>query len=607
MESEAQVSKVKSNKNILLTIFIIFIIMMLFSASAFAAMTLKNDRVYKGVHVGSLDVSGMDRNQMSQLLSEVYDASSTDLFVSLKSESAELTRTFPELEVIYDTQAAIEKAYSVGRSGNVFKRLYDIAKAGIQGVRIDLDQTFSEAKVKSLVDIFSVKVFNSVKESSLLITDSEVILRSGRHGKHIDKANTITLVKNVIKSGKSETITPEIILTKPTKSFSANELYDQIVSESREASYTVEDNKLVLTPHSVGRSVDKRKLEEIIKELEQEEDSERLLPVSTVMPSITSEMAQSMLFRDELAAAYTSFGTGTQNGRNRKHNMELAVAKIDDLTLLPGEEFSFNEVVGPRDAAHGYKTAHVYIRGRIEDGIGGGICQVSTTIYNAVLKSDLQVTERKNHSFTVAYVPLGQDATAYYGGTDHRFVNSTNWPIKLRSRVQGNRIYFSILGTNENPSKSVIISNKILSRTPFTVQTTLDPTLPPGTTKELQEGLDGFVVETFKTIKEDGKVISQTKLHTSRYNPCTQILLVGPTPEGEGSVPAPGDNTPPVNNDSTPGDEMPPTDNTSEPATGDNMPPAGDGTTHAPDANKPASNDDSKLQDPNDVPEPPIE
>jgi hypothetical protein len=145
--------------------------------------------------------------------------------------------------------------------------------------------------------------------------------------------------------------------------------------------------------------------------------------------------------------------------------------------------------------------------------------------------------------------------------------------------VKGNSIYFSILGTNENPKKSVIISNKILSETPFTVQTTVDPTLPPGTTKELQEGLNGYVVETFKTIKEDGKVISQTKLHTSRYNPCTQILLVGPAPVEENTVPGPDNNTPPADNNTTPGETTPPMDSNNEPAADEIIPPSNEDTT----------------------------
>ena len=104
--------------------------------------------------------------------------------------------------------------------------------------------------------------------------------------------------------------------------------------------------------------------------------------------------------------------------------------------------------------------AHVYSAGKIIDGIGGGICQVSSTMYNAVLKADHTVTERRNHSFTVGYVPLGQDATAFYDAVDFRFVNSTKWPIKLLASIKNNRFYITIKGTNENPNKEVIIQQR---------------------------------------------------------------------------------------------------------------------------------------------------
>jgi vancomycin resistance protein YoaR len=252
--------------------------------------------------------------------------------------------------------------------------------------------------------------------------------------------------------------------------------------------------------------------------------------VTFTKPNITSDVAASLLFRDTLGSAYTYFSTGTQNGKNRGFNMGLAADKINNLILAPGQEFSYNEVVGPRDLEHGFKLAHVYSAGKIIDGVGGGICQVSSTMYNAVLKADLQVKERRNHSFTVGYVPLGQDATAYYGGTDFRFVNSTNWPLKLIAKISGNKVSFSILGTNEDPGKAVIISNKILKETPFEVKYTDDPTLSAGVTKEQQEGMKGYVVETYKTIKVDGKVISQTKLHTSTYKAYAQIVLRGTKP-----------------------------------------------------------------------------
>lgn len=546
MEPEIQIRRrTDKKKSIVLIIIIAFIALMVVSASVFAYLTLQNESVYKGVYVGGLDASGLSKQQLQAQLNVKYDTPDNGTGITLKASDTEMPITFAELDLIYDIDSAIKNAYAVGRTGNIFNRMYDIAVACINGKSISVIQNFNEERINAFVNQFSVQVFKSVKEASLLLSDDKVVIRSGRHGEHFDKAETVKLITDLIKNGKGGIVTPEVIVTKPN-GLNADDIYDQITSKPIDASYAVENNKLVLTPHSVGRDIDKGKLEEILKDLGQTEEKEHVLPVSIVMPSITSDTAASMIFKDELASTVTSFGTGTVNGQNRKFNMQLAVKTINQLILLPGEEFSFNKVVGPRDVEHGYKTAHVYIRGRIEDGIGGGICQVSTTMYSAVLAADLEVTERKNHSFTVGYVPLGQDATAFYGGTDFRFVNSTKWPIKLLSNVNGNKIHFSIMGTNENPGKTVIISNKILSKTPHTVQTTEDPTLPIGTEKQTQEGLDGYVVETYKTIKADGKVISQKKLHTSKYNPCTQMLIVGTKPVEGVTPPITPPVTPPV-------------------------------------------------------------
>lgn len=537
METEVKIRRSRSKKNItVLIIILVFITLMALSASAFAYMTLRYDRVYKGVYAGSLDASGLSWHDLQDELKAMYSVPDDGTGITLKASDTEMSLTFTEISLEYDIDSAVKEAYSVGRRGNIFFRLYEIFKAGVKGINIPINQIYDEEKVNAFVDQFSDKLSRSVKESSLLITDKEVILRSGRNGEHIDKAETLELVKTFIKNGTDGVIEPEVIITHPTP-INADDIYKQIISEPADAYYKKVGNELELVPHSVGRDIDKEKLKEIVKELDGTEEKEYLLPVSIIMPSVTSDVAESMLFRDELGSSVTSFGTGTVNGQNRKYNMQLAIKNIDQLILMPGEEFSFNRVVGPRNAALGYKPAHVYIRGRIEDGIGGGICQVTTTIYNAVLKADLEVTERRNHSFIVTYVPLGQDATAFYDTTDLRFINSTRWPIKLLSDVTGNKISFTIMGTNENPGKTVILSNKILSRTPFTVQTQEDPTLPVGTVKELQEGLDGYVVETYKTIKENGKLISQVKLHTSRYNPCTQILLVGTKPV-DGVIPS---------------------------------------------------------------------
>jgi len=530
MEPEVLTTNVKSSKrNTLMVVLSAIILLMLFAAITFAYMTLQNDAVYKGVHIGGTDVSGLSLDKLRQVVENQYMPLTEDLSITLKTNKLERKATYKDLNIRYDTEAAVNEAYNTGREGNIFKRLYDIARAGISGVYINVPIVIDESSVENFVNGFYNDTLVPVQEGSVLITDNNIKIRSGIHGEHIDKDKATEQVKSVIGKQESGVVELDVIVTPPSK-LNVDEIYNQVNSKASDAFYKMENSSLVLVPHKLGYKAEKAVIEKIVAELEATENTEKEIPITVELPAVTSEMAKTMLFRDVLGSASSSFSTGTQNGRNRGHNIALAASKINNMILMPGEEFSFNKVVGPRDLEHGFKIAYVYSAGKIIDGVGGGICQVSSTMYNAVLKADLKVTERRNHSFVVGYVPLGQDATAYYGGVDFRFLNSTNWPMKLIATVKGNTITCTILGTNETPEKTVIISNKILKETPYTVKYTDDPTLPVGTMKEKQEGLNGYVVETYKTIKIGDKVVSQEKLHTSTYKAYAQEILRGTKP-----------------------------------------------------------------------------
>lgn len=516
----------KKKKSKLLLIMLIFTGVMLLSATVLAYITLQHDCTYKGVYVGSLDVSGMSRAEILENLESKYTIPASGLEITLKTELAELKASYPDLGVVYDVDASADKAFSIGRRGNIFERLYDIARAAVSGISVGVQQIYDESRIDDFVGKFSEMAFQQVAEGALLISEENIVIKSGRHGEAVDKAEVKSLVIDMIINGRGEVIRPNVIITEPTR-FNASEVYDSIACDPENAYYKMENDDLVLVPHKVGRTIDRAELEQIIAEHNKTEATERLLPVSCVMPEVTSDKAVSMLFRDELARYSTPFETRTENEKNRMHNIALASSKYHNFILMPGEEFSFNKVVGSRNEKTGYKSAHVFINGRVEDGIGGGICQAVSTLYNAVLLSDLEVVERKNHSFIVTYVPLGQDATAYYGGTDLRFINNTGWPIKILSWVEENEVHVVFMGTDTNPEKTVIISTKTLSRTPYKTNYVDDPTLPVGTTKKSQYGTDGYVVETYKTVKIGDKVISQAKLHTSRYNACNEEFLVG--------------------------------------------------------------------------------
>lgn len=532
MEAEVSQSPVKSpiktgkSKTLLISL-LAAIFVLLAAAVGFTYMTLNNQNVYKGVHVGSLDAGGLTKAEMLDRLKQTYAGSMAGSEITLEagglSEKANLT----DLDVAYDVDAAALKAYSIGRNGSVIDRISDIIAAGTGGINIDLPIIYNNEKVQGLINSFYDKTLKNVKEADVLIQDDRVTIRSGIHGESVDRDKVASGVEELVKAGKGGTVAAEIIVTPPSK-LNTDDLLQQINREPADAGFVTANGSVTVTPHVVGRKIGKTTLESVATDLENSENTEKVLPVEFVKPKITTADAHAKLFKDELAYMSTHFSASTQNDKNRGENIKLAVAKINGKILAPGQTFSFNETVGPRTAEGGYQTAHTYTAGKVVDGIGGGICQVSSTLYNAVLKADLNVVERRNHMFTVGYVPYGQDATVSYGTTDFRFSNSTSWPIKIAAGVTDkNNVYFSFLGTKDQTDKSVIITNQTIKKTPFTTVYINDPNLAEGKETVRQNGMDGYVVDTFKTVKVDGKVVSQTKLYTSKYQPLAKEVVRG--------------------------------------------------------------------------------
>ncbi|MCU0316667.1 MAG: VanW family protein [Fimbriimonadaceae bacterium] len=182
--------------------------------------------------------------------------------------------------------------------------------------------------------------------------------------------------------------------------------------------------------------------------------------------------------RTVMASSTTRFPTGN---RPRSSNIALAARIINGTILLPGETFSFNGFVGRRTTARGFKTAGVFVNGRPDMDVGGGICQVSTTLYNAALKARLEVTARQPHSRPVPYVPLGQDAAVSFPQPDLRFTNNRQEPIAIMAGVSGGTITFSILGF-ERPEGEVKFVHSFLGSTVLPEKVIDDPSLPYGKT-----------------------------------------------------------------------------------------------------------------------------
>ncbi|PKM76045.1 MAG: hypothetical protein CVU90_14510 [Firmicutes bacterium HGW-Firmicutes-15] len=239
-------------------------------------------------------------------------------------------------------------------------------------------------------------------------------------------------------------------------------------------------------------------------------------------PSVTEEMLRYM---GELSSYSTQFNSGEVN---RSHNLYMATASINKSMIAPQTVFSFNNTVGMRTMENGYLDALVIVGNKFEPGLGGGICQVSSTLYNACLLAGLEIIERSNHGLSVAYVPLGRDATVAYGIQDYKFRNNTDSPIYIRATTGGGTLTINIYGDLKY-KKRIDISNIVDQTLDFITIKELDPNLPPGEQKVDHNGNLGYVVRSFRTFYDNnGKMVKTEQLARDTYQPLNKLILEGP-------------------------------------------------------------------------------
>lgn len=224
-----------------------------------------------------------------------------------------------------------------------------------------------------------------------------------------------------------------------------------------------------------------------------------------------------------------SFTTKTTSNKNRNENIRLAVEAIDGRILKPGEEFSFNLATGNRTKEKGYQPAGAYRNGVLIEEPGGGVCQVSTTLYNAIVSSGLSATERHSHSFTPSYIQPGEDAMVSfdgYAGPDLKFVNSEPTTVAVRASLKDNTLKISIVGLPilEDGVKVTMRSEKVRDVEPPAPVYEANDGLPAGTEKVVDQGQKGGVWKTFRVVTKDGNVLEETPLHNTTYRGKASVI-----------------------------------------------------------------------------------
>ena len=373
------------------------------------------------------------------------------------------------------------------------------------------------------------------------LADHFLQITTARDGRFVADNELRRSIQNVVQvSSEPEAIVdlPAEIL--PAKTLTAQQLYDQLHGEVRNASYDSATDSIV--PEQLGADFD---IAAVQKAMDEAAPGETLTVKADIQqPEVTAADLKAVLFRDVLGEAKTH----VSGSAGRIGNVKLSAQIINGLVLNSGETFSYNGSVGKRTADRGFKPAPAYVKGETVDEIGGGICQTSSTLYLACLLSNLEITERYAHRYVPAYIAWGMDATVSWGGPDYKFTNNTLYPVKIVTKYEKGYLTVQILGTNVDGTY-VKMSNEVLSKTPWETIYQEDPTMAPGSPDVVKvTPYTGYKVNSYQTIYDkDGKVIDSHFEASSNYKVRNKVILQAPTAQpgsGTAEIPAVTPGTP---------------------------------------------------------------
>lgn len=440
----------KAVKGLLIALGAIALIIIIIYAACI--VTLPTDTISKGVYIENFDVGGLTYNEALAKIEEEYTLESQQITLTCNDQS--FTIEGADIGLTVRPEETAQKAFDFGKSGNKLKDGINAMTLLVSQHKIIPVATADTELLKAKLNEFGVQIFGELKNHYVEIGDEKAIVWPGSTGYD---GNADTACEEVLDAIANELFTniPVSLASAPPQELTLEQFDLYVYQDPVDAYFTVEDNKVNIVDASTGRYIDKDESAALLQNVTEGGEPVEI-PYYIAYPSITSEDLNSKLFANTMASYSTSFASSTAN---RASNVARAASLINGKVLAPGEVFSFNDTVGKRTVANGFSTAPEYVNGKTVEGIGGGTCQVSSTLYNAVLYADLEVVTRTNHMFTVSYVPNGQDATVADGGPDFKFRNNTDYPVKISAYTSGGQLTVSIIGTNWEPDHEVKINN----------------------------------------------------------------------------------------------------------------------------------------------------
>ena len=480
----------KSNSDVL-TLFgffsFIFILILLITFLLFTIITTNNKNIISGVYIKGIDVSGLSKEQAKQKITNIINNSIPEE-IYIKHNEFESSLSTSQLSIYFNIDEAVDIAYQIGKNGNIFQNNLKILENILKKTNIEPGFSIDEELLRNKLKDISSKLPDKVVESSYYIDGNNLIITKGIDGYIVNIEDSITSIKNNINNLTLKDSPLELIVEKrsPTK-INIDNLYNEIHKEPVNAYYTQNPYQVIPSENGLDFAISLEEAHQLL----QNDQQDYSIPLKILYPDVTTNMIGSEAFPDLLSEFSTKYAS---SNKNRTTNLILAANKINGTVLMPNEVFSYNKIVGERTIEAGYKEAPIYVNGKVEDGLGGGICQITSTLYNAVLFANLEIIERSNHQFIPSYVNASRDATVVYGSIDFKFKNNRNYPIKIICSVSNGIANFKIFGIKTENDYYVQISSRI-------TQTTST----------------WFYSEAYKTLRKNGTIISSQIISKDIY------------------------------------------------------------------------------------------
>ena len=468
-------------------VFAILFVIVFAMLTAIAFYNSNSDKIISGIYIKNVNVSGLTKQEAIAKVNNELEKYMDDSLVLVHNEyRTEIS--LEQLEANFDVESAVNAAYSVGKTKNIFKDGVKILHTMFSNINIDPVLNINENVLRERISGITSELPDTIIQSSYYIDGNNLVITKGRKGYVVSESKMFNICRNEIQklSFIGKEINIEVEEQQPQE-IDLSKIHEELYKEPVNAYYTTDP----YTVHPSEDGVDFKISMEEAENLLQKDQEEYVIPLKVTVPEITTKMIGTEAFPDLISEFSTKY---SQSQKDRTTNLKLAAEKINGTVLMPGEVFSYNTVVGKRTIDAGYKEAKIYVNGEVVDGLGGGICQVSSTLYNAVLYANLEIVERRNHQFVPSYAGAGLDATVVYGSIDFQFKNTRNYPIKIQCSVDRGICNFQIYGLKEETEYEVNVWANVISRSKTAIKS-----------------------KTYRQLKLNGEVVSTQLLSSDTY------------------------------------------------------------------------------------------